>query len=420
MPTAPPLSVSRYQLSGRVGSWSLGDVYRARDTETDDLVAVHLFTARAPADPNRVERLRAEFRAAQQCEHPNILRVLEFGVESEFGFVVAEWVDGTTLAKMIEAHARLPEETAVRIVAQIGQAIDYARKRNLASCLVTPADVMIRNDGMAKFVPFGAVPEAAPPPSPPPPPVPAWRVQPTYGAPPPPPKKPASAAVIVDPVHALATTFYAAVTGLTWEPPPPPPEPVPGGRKSRRAPKPPPRAAGLTDRTDRAIKRATDPDPAKRPASCADFLKLLRCRILASGGKMELRTVAPEEDDRRDYVRYAVGVGSNCTINTSLFDPPPSGEAPPDPQQEVWPLVVKDASAGGVGILLARRCEPGTELSIELATGPGRVPRSLPVRVVRVRRDNLGHWAHGCQFLTPLDEDELNALLSHLGRPDPA
>ena len=111
---------------------------------------------------------------------------------------------------------------------------------------------------------------------------------------------------------------------------------------------------------------------------------------------------------------YALGVGSNGTINTSVFD----ATAPSD-SQEVWPLVVQDVSASGIGVLLARRCEPGTELSVEVATGPNRPGWSLPVRVVRVRKDNYGHWMHGCAFLAPLDQPELIALLSHFGRTEP-
>ena len=78
---------------------------------------------------------------------------------------------------------------------------------------------------------------------------------------------------------------------------------------------------------------------------------------------------------------------------------------------ESWPLVVRDVSAGGAGVLLARRFEPGTELAIELAGGPGAPARRLPARVVRVRADRGGCWVHGCAFDPPLDGQQLAALL---------
>jgi hypothetical protein len=169
----------------------------------------------------------------------------------------------------------------------------------------------------------------------------------------------------------------------------------------------------LTDRTERAIRRATDPEPTKRPATCAEFLKILRGRPLTAGTPKPDSRPSAEADNRRGCVRYALGVGSNCTIHTSVFDDAPAFES-----QEVWPLVVQDVSATGIGLLLARRCEPGTELAVEVATGSDRSVRSLPVRVVRVRKDNYGHWMHGCAFLAPLDQPELTALVGHIGRTD--
>lgn len=87
---------------------------------------------------------------------------------------------------------------------------------------------------------------------------------------------------------------------------------------------------------------------------------------------------------------------------------------------EVWPLVVQDLSAGGIGILLARRCEPGTELSVEMTGDTGRRLCSLPVTVVNVRKELHGHWSHGCAFLTPLTDGELLSLLNHLVHPESA
>jgi hypothetical protein len=55
---------------------------------------------------------------------------------------------------------------------------------------------------------------------------------------------------------------------------------------------------------------------------------------------------------------------------------------------------------------------------VELVTGVNRVTRSLLAKVVRVKRDTHGHWVHGCEFVAPLGQRELNAVLGHLGRVD--
>jgi hypothetical protein len=94
-----------------------------------------------------------------------------------------------------------------------------------------------------------------------------------------------------------------------------------------------------------------------------------------------------------------------------VIDPHVCGGGPET--EEFWPLVIRDLSSGGIGVLLARRFEPGTELSIELSVGPDLPLRRLSARVMRVVPDKGGHWVHGCAFPTNLTDDELNTLLKY-------
>jgi hypothetical protein len=110
--------------------------------------------------------------------------------------------------------------------------------------------------------------------------------------------------------------------------------------------------------------------------------------------------------NRRAFVRHELGYGTCATIDTAVFG---GGEE----TEEIWPLTVRDVSTGGVGVVLARRFEAGTELTIELGTGPTSTPRRVPVRVVRIEPDSVGHWVHGCAFVSKLADDELTALLRY-------
>jgi serine/threonine protein kinase len=407
-PKAPPLTVGRYALAGKIGVGGMGPVYRGRDVDNDSLVTVYLLNPEWNDDSKTIQRLRDEYRSACQYEHPNILRLMDLGQDGGFWYLVTEWVEGISLAHMIEAHSRLPEETAVRIVTQVGQAVDYAHTVGYSHCRVRPTSVVIRNDGVAKLIAFK----------------PAIRTinekgdQRKPGGDPAAPESSLFAQNLTfsEVVRSLGATLYQSVTGLAWidpGPPPPPGTKRPRSRSSRSRPRP----MGLSERVELAVRWATDYDPIKQPISCAEWLKLLRSKSrTAATARADARPAGAEADDRRASVRYAVGVGSSCTINTSVFGNPvekPDSEA-------VWPLVVRDVSSGGVGILLARRCEPGTELLIELISESNQVTRSLPVKVVRVRRDTIGHWVHGCEFFTPLDQSGLNAVLGYLGRVDPS
>ena len=401
----PPLSVGRFELLGRAGT-GISDVHRGRDTDGQS-VTVYLFPA---GDARQSARLRAAYEAASAIDHPNVLRLIDFGREGEFVYLVTEWVEGTTLARMIEMHGRLPEANVIRFLAQVGQAMDHLRKGDVAPCEVAPRQVLLRSDGVAKVIPFPLPDEPGTPALGTPglstaallkPPSAAVKAAPAPDA-----VKPVPFA---DVIFSLGMILHEALTGSVWIPTRA--HESTGRRRSRPAP---PRPAGLTDRAERAIRRATHLDPTRRPATCAEFVKLLRTRSPSTGTKKaDARGADAATTNRRGCVRYALGVGSNCTINASVFDPPDTLSD----TNEVWPLVVQDVSATGIGLLLARRCEPGTELSVEVADA-GRALRCLPVRVVRVRKDNFGHWMHGCTFLTPLDETALTALLDHLGRSD--
>jgi hypothetical protein len=151
---------------------------------------------------------------------------------------------------------------------------------------------------------------------------------------------------------------------------------------------------------DNAIFAALNPKPDGRPATCLEFFKLLTSRT-----PFEKLKGAPaltyDGQDRRVTTRYSLRFGGCAVVDLNIH----GGE------EEQWPLVVRDVSAQGIGILLARRFEPGTELTVEGAAGPeGKVER-LPARVVRVEAERAGHWIHGCLFANPLADEQLKSLL---------
>jgi hypothetical protein len=108
------------------------------------------------------------------------------------------------------------------------------------------------------------------------------------------------------------------------------------------------------------------------------------------------------QSNRRRAVRHVVCLGSAGAIDPAVHA---GGEL------ESWPLVIRDVSVGGVGLLLARRFEPGTELLIECGDGADPGPAKLSARVIRVQPEGHGHWVHGCKFENPLTDSELSGLI---------
>jgi hypothetical protein len=84
-----------------------------------------------------------------------------------------------------------------------------------------------------------------------------------------------------------------------------------------------------------------------------------------------------------------------------------------------WDARVQDISLGGVAVVLRRRFEPGSGLSIGLPAAGAYPPLTLLVRVMRTERLSDGQWLLGCSFPSPLGEEEMQGLLAR-ARPEAA
>jgi serine/threonine protein kinase len=165
---------------------------------------------------------------------------------------------------------------------------------------------------------------------------------------------------------------------------------------------------GLNERVDLAIRAALDPDPNRRPESCLEFFKILTGRRRMKGGQLittpaPIRTSLAPVKNRRCSVRFPLRLGSCGFVDPDIH----GGDS-----QETWPLVVRDVSERGIGLLIARRFEIGTELAIDLMIEPGK-PQQFPIKVVRIESERAGHWIHGCIFARPLTGEQLRALVRH-------
>jgi serine/threonine protein kinase len=392
----PPTS-SRYVFGEAIGSGGAGSVYRARDKVTGGPVAIKVLNCRMNDNATLHKRLATEFRAATQLEHPNIVRALEICSDGSTSYLVYELVEGENLGDRIERKRKLPEAEAVRIITQVAQALHYAHLRQVIHRDVKPDNILVLPDGRAKLTDFGLAKDynndmdltrhAA------------GLGTPHFMAP-----EQFSGAKTVDAradIYSLGATLYNAVTG---ELPFDAKFPLAILTKKERGELTPLRqlVPGASERVEAATRAALAVNPAERPASCLEFFKLLTARLSAEIDRVEDPT--PSGSERRAFVRHPLGVGTFGSIDTAIYGG--TGET-----DELWPLVVRDVSAGGIGVLLARRFEMGTELTIELTAGSDSTPRWLAARVVRIEPECNGHWVHGCAFRHPLSEEELAALV---------
>ncbi len=116
-PLAPGTKLGRYEIRSPLGAGGMGEVYLARDTELDRIVAIKLLPQTAAADPVRLRRFIQEAKAASALNHPHILTIHEVGTSDSIRFIATEFIDGDTLRQRISAGMNLTDILEVAIQA---------------------------------------------------------------------------------------------------------------------------------------------------------------------------------------------------------------------------------------------------------------------------------------------------------------
>jgi len=143
----------RYQLLQELGRGPLGEVYKAQDTLTGNLVAVKLLREELSQDSAFVNRLRERLQRAGGFSHPSIVSVSEWGQEGERIFLVREFVAGRSLRELLSSGP-LPLRQALDIVISICSALGIAHRRGLVHGNLKPENVFLSGD-VLKLTDFG-------------------------------------------------------------------------------------------------------------------------------------------------------------------------------------------------------------------------------------------------------------------------
>lgn len=151
-PRGAPVRVDRYELVRKLAS-GMCLVYEARDLDSGHTVVLKM--ARPGADPTTRERLIREAHADLDLDHPNICRVLDFGVHGDGRpFLVLEHYAGQTLAERLQ-EAPLPPDRALRLGVQAAEGLAFAHSKGLIHRDIKPSNIMLVEDGSTRLLDFG-------------------------------------------------------------------------------------------------------------------------------------------------------------------------------------------------------------------------------------------------------------------------
>ena len=146
--------IGAYQIDAWIGAGGMGEVYRARDTRLNRLVAIKVLLPGVASDPDRLTRLSREAQVLASLNHPHIAQI--HGLEDAGGVraLVMELIEGPTLADRI-ATAAIPVGEALPMAKQIAEALEAAHERGIIHRDLKPANIKVREDGTVKVLDFG-------------------------------------------------------------------------------------------------------------------------------------------------------------------------------------------------------------------------------------------------------------------------
>ncbi|HVM12491.1 MAG TPA: protein kinase, partial [Actinomycetota bacterium] len=145
----------RYELGPVVGRGGMATVYRARDRVLHREVAVKVLQPQLARDQEFIERFRREARAAAGLSHPNIVGVHDHGSDGSDHFIVMEFVEGRTLAEVLDEEGALETGRAIAIATDVAAALSAAHERGLVHRDVKPANILLTDRGRVMVTDFG-------------------------------------------------------------------------------------------------------------------------------------------------------------------------------------------------------------------------------------------------------------------------
>jgi eukaryotic-like serine/threonine-protein kinase len=133
----------RYELGDRLGSGGMSTVYRATDRVLERTVAVKVLAEHLSDDDKFVARFRREALAVAKLIHPNIVQVYDTGVDADRHYIVMEYVEGKSVAQLLQTKGSLGADVGVEIGTQACAGLEYAHRQGIIHRDVKPGNLMV-------------------------------------------------------------------------------------------------------------------------------------------------------------------------------------------------------------------------------------------------------------------------------------
>ena len=153
--TATSYIPPRYEVLSQIGTGGTGIVYKVRDLETSEIVALKVLKPEIASDPDVQENFKRELCLARKITHKNVCRIHEFNRVNGTAYTSMEFVEGESLLSRLYRVGSLPLDEALDIARQICAGLREAHAQGIVHRDLKPANIMVDRNGTVKIMDFG-------------------------------------------------------------------------------------------------------------------------------------------------------------------------------------------------------------------------------------------------------------------------
>ena len=144
-----------YRLDVKIGQGGMGVVYKGRQVSLDRMVAIKILNKALYENKEFIRRFEREAKSIARINHPNIVAVYDFGVHDGLWFMVNEFIEGHSLAKLISERLVVPVAELLPLICQSLAGLAHVGLSNIVHRDIKPDNILITKDGIAKIADFG-------------------------------------------------------------------------------------------------------------------------------------------------------------------------------------------------------------------------------------------------------------------------
>ncbi len=145
---------NRYEIKEILGAGGMGVVFRAWDRDLQEAVAIKTLKPEV-MDAQSIERFKQEIRLARKISHRNVVRNYDLGEFDGMLYITMEYVEGTTLEKLLRQRGKLPVSVALTVAKQLLRALEAAHEMGVIHRDIKPQNIVVEPTGLVKVMDFG-------------------------------------------------------------------------------------------------------------------------------------------------------------------------------------------------------------------------------------------------------------------------